>query len=229
MAGAKISQKNKAAQTADNGPKKNVRGRTEEGEPNPVDKHVGNRIRLRSTLLGYSQQFMARKLGLTFQQVQKYEKGCNRVGASRLWDISKVLEVSMDYFFEDMDANIAQASPMMLTLPDDAKDRMLQKLGKEKEVNEDDPMCRKETLELVRAYYNIRNRQLAQTIFDILQIMSRSNTLFPDETPDAAERQTELTPEELYRQINNILNHASSPEYIRNQIRQILNHPPSRI
>ena len=60
------------------------RGRTPDGEPNPIDTHVGNRIRLRRQLLGYSQEKLASLLGLTFQQVQKYEKGMNRVGASRL-------------------------------------------------------------------------------------------------------------------------------------------------
>ena len=62
MAEAKTSKKNKTAQTAASGFQKNIRGRTLEGAPNPVDKHVGNRIRLRRTILGYSQQFMARKL-----------------------------------------------------------------------------------------------------------------------------------------------------------------------
>ena len=220
MAEAKTSKKNKTAQTAASGFQKNIRGRTlegapnpvdkHEGAPNPVDKHVGNRIRLRRTILGYSQQFMARKLGLTFQQVQKYEKGCNRVGASRLWDISKVLEVPMEYFFEDMDAGIAGSSPMMST-------------SKEKEVNEDDPMCRQETLELVRAYYKIRNRQLAQTISEMLKIMSRSNSLFPDEAPDAADNPcSKQVPEELYRRINDILNQASSLNDIRNEIRRLL-------
>lgn len=85
-----------------------IRGRITDNEPNPVDVHVGNRIRLRRTLLGFSQPFMARKLGVTFQQLQKYEKGCNRVGARRLFDISKVLRVSMDFFFEDMDKETQQ-------------------------------------------------------------------------------------------------------------------------
>ena len=67
------------------------RGRTPDGGPNPIDTHVGNRIRLRRQLLGYSQEKLASLLGLTFQQVQKYEKGMNRVGASRLWDMGKVL------------------------------------------------------------------------------------------------------------------------------------------
>ena len=70
---------------------KSLRGRVNDNEPNPVDVHVGNRIRLRRTILHITQQQMAEMLGLTFQQIQKYEKGMNRVGASRLWDISRVL------------------------------------------------------------------------------------------------------------------------------------------
>ena len=83
--------------------KKSSRGRTPTGQPNPIDVHVGNRIRLRRTLLGLSQEKLASLLGLTFQQVQKYERGMNRVGASRQWDIGKVLEVPVGFFYEDMD------------------------------------------------------------------------------------------------------------------------------
>ena len=69
---------------------------------NAVDVHVGKRIRLRRTLLGYSQEQLAHGLSITFQQVQKYERGSNRVSASRLWDISQLLDVDISYFFEDM-------------------------------------------------------------------------------------------------------------------------------
>ena len=92
--------------------KRSSRGRTPQGEPNPIDVHVGNRIRLRRTLLGLSQEKLASLLGLTFQQVQKYERGMNRVGASRLWDIGKVLEVPINFFYEDMDKSVASQSPV---------------------------------------------------------------------------------------------------------------------
>lgn len=78
--------------------KKSSRGRTPTGQPNPIDVHVGNRIRLRRTLLGLSQEKLASLLGLTFQQVQKYERGMNRIGASRLWDMMQVLGVDANYF-----------------------------------------------------------------------------------------------------------------------------------
>jgi transcriptional regulator with XRE-family HTH domain len=68
--------------------------------PNPVDKHVGSRVRMRRMMLGMSQEKLGDALGLTFQQVQKYEKGTNRIGASRLQQISHILQVQVSFFFE---------------------------------------------------------------------------------------------------------------------------------
>jgi len=68
--------------------------------PNPIDKHVGSRVRMRRMLLGFSQEKLGEALGVTFQQVQKYEKGVNRIGASRLQDIAKILEAPPSFFFE---------------------------------------------------------------------------------------------------------------------------------
>lgn len=149
---------------------KSIRGRIDDNEPNPVDVHVGKRIRLRRTILHITQQQMAEMLGLTFQQVQKYEKGMNRVGASRLWDISRVLDVPMGFFFEDMDTDVAKKSP-----------RMLNSMGKywvsepHRSLDED-PMKRAETLELVRAYYKISNRAIAKQLFDLMVTLSKSNS-----------------------------------------------------
>ena len=69
--------------------------------PNPIDIHVGSRVRFRRMLLGMSQEKLGEKLGLTFQQVQKYEKGINRIGASRLFDLSQVLGVSVQFFYDE--------------------------------------------------------------------------------------------------------------------------------
>lgn len=71
-------------------------------KPNPIDIHVGGRIRLRRNMLGMSQEKLGEQLGITFQQIQKYEKGTNRVGASRLQAIASILEVSPSFFFEDV-------------------------------------------------------------------------------------------------------------------------------
>ena len=70
-------------------------------KPNPVDTHVGSRVRLRRLLLGMSQERLGDAMGLTFQQVQKYEKGVNRIGASRLFHISRILDVPVQFFFEE--------------------------------------------------------------------------------------------------------------------------------
>ena len=76
--------------------------------PNPMDAHVGTRVRLRRMLLGMSQEKLGEHLGLTFQQVQKYEKGVNRIGASRLFDLSRVLGVPVQFFYDEAPASMVQ-------------------------------------------------------------------------------------------------------------------------
>ena len=78
--------------------------------PNPVDVHVGTRVRLRRTLLGMTQTGLGQAIGLTFQQVQKYERGVNRIGSSRLYDLARVLEVPVNFFFEAMPKELAAKS-----------------------------------------------------------------------------------------------------------------------
>src|ERR1700733_2217914 len=85
------------------------RAEEKESRPSPVDMHVGARIRLRRTLMGMSQERLGDALGLTFQQVQKYERGVNRVGASRLFDLSRVLDVPISFFFDDMPEGMSNA------------------------------------------------------------------------------------------------------------------------
>ncbi len=81
------------------------------GIPNPIDVHVGARLRVRRTLLGMSQTKLGDAIGVTFQQVQKYENGANRISASRLFDLSRVLDVPIEYFFGDMPADVTAKSP----------------------------------------------------------------------------------------------------------------------
>lgn len=78
-------------------------------KPNPIDAHVGTRVRLRRMLLGMSQEKLGEHLGLTFQQVQKYEKGVNRIGASRLFDLSRVLGVPVQFFYDEAPAELLDA------------------------------------------------------------------------------------------------------------------------
>lgn len=131
------------------------------GKPNPVDVHVGSRVRLRRTLLGLSQEKLGEAIGLTFQQVQKYERGANRIGASRLWDLSRVLDVPVSFFFEDMDETVASMSPRHVT--EDAK---------EPETRESDPMTKRETLELVRAYYRIGDPSVRKRIYELAKTLA---------------------------------------------------------
>ena len=145
------------------------RGRTPDGGPNPIDTHVGNRIRLRRQLLGYSQEKLASLLGLTFQQVQKYEKGMNRVGASRLWDMGKVLGVPISFFFEDMDEATAGQSPRMFQLSGGCPP-----LKEEAEAEPSDPMLRQETIELVKAYYKLPNRKVVKHLYEFIVAMSKT-------------------------------------------------------
>ncbi len=91
-----------------------ARGRTSEGAPNPIDVYVGCRIRERRTFLKISQEEMGEILGISYQQIQKYEKGDNRISASRLWDLAQVLEVSVEYFFAGMDKETVSRSPRKL-------------------------------------------------------------------------------------------------------------------
>ena len=86
-------------------------GRRKGDKPNPIDIHVGSRVRLRRNMLGLSQEKLGEAIGLTFQQVQKYERGANRIGASRLHDLSRVLDVPVSFFFDDMDPVRAPAIP----------------------------------------------------------------------------------------------------------------------
>jgi len=85
-------------------------GRRKGDAPNPIDIHVGSRVRLRRNMLGLSQEKLGEAIGLTFQQVQKYERGANRIGASRLHDLSRVLDVPVSFFFDDMDPVRARRS-----------------------------------------------------------------------------------------------------------------------
>ena len=131
--------------------------------PNPIDIHVGKRMRLRRNILHITQQQLGEMLGLTFQQIQKYEKGGNRIGASRLWDISKVLGVPVGFFYEEIDDETDAQSPR----PKNDDEEYLKELT-------NDPMQREETLKLVRAYYKIHNRTLAKNILNVIETASKS-------------------------------------------------------
>ena len=131
------------------------------GNPHPVDVHVGARARMRRTLLGMTQTDLGDALDLTFQQVQKYERGTNRISASRLLALARVLDVPIDYFFEDMPPEVAAISPA-------TKGR-----GKAKKppMDEPDPMANRETLGLVRAFYKIEDAEIRRQVYEMIKAL----------------------------------------------------------
>ena len=132
-----------------------------------MGKRMGAQIKKARLDAGLTQEKLAELLGVTFQQIQKYERGTNRLGASRLWDAANILEVPVGFFFDDMDKETAVSSPRRLA-------------GAEEPLSDnslfgatDDPMARKETLELVRAYYQIPDPGTARCVFDLVVKLSR--------------------------------------------------------
>ncbi|NIA72161.1 helix-turn-helix transcriptional regulator [Pelagibius litoralis] len=132
--------------------------------PNPVDVHVGGRVRLRRTLLGMSQEKLGEAIGLTFQQVQKYERGANRVGASRLFDLSRVLDVPVGFFFDEMPTDVAASSPAQRP-----------GVGRPAPEQELDPLVKRETLELVRAYYKIEDASVRKRLFEMTKALASAS------------------------------------------------------
>src|SRR5690349_15987392 len=135
------------------------RGSPQKDIPNPIDVRVGARLRLRRNMLGLSQEKLGEAIGLTFQQVQKYERGANRIGASRLHDLSQVLDVPVSFFFDDTDPVRAPAIPAGFAEP-------------AAEAFDADPLRRRETVELVSAYYRIDDPALRRRLFALARALA---------------------------------------------------------
>jgi transcriptional regulator with XRE-family HTH domain len=146
-----------------------ISGTDREGRPSPIDVHVGSRIRLRRTLLGMSQERLGEALGLTFQQVQKYERGVNRVGASRLFDLSRVLDVPISFFFDDLPDSLANSL-------DPPMNRRVGGFTERADGFGDDTLSRRETLELVRAYYRITDPAVRKRVFELIKSMGPADS-----------------------------------------------------
>ena len=125
------------------------------GVPNPVDVHVGARVRTRRLLIGMNQETLARALGLTFQQVQKYEGGANRVSASRLSQIAEILGVPISYFFNDIEPDGAEPS--------------------RREVEARERLQRPETIELIRSYYAITDPETRRQFLEMVKTVALSH------------------------------------------------------
>lgn len=144
------------------------------GVPDHVDKHVGKRLRVRRSLLGISQEKLAEAVGVTFQQIQKYERGTNRVSASRLLKFSQILSVPVDYFYEHLEEIGGSAGENMYAAAgmsdhkQDSFDPATEKL------NEKNLMEQKETLELIRVYYSVKDPKSRKDIMKILKTMAQN-------------------------------------------------------
>jgi transcriptional regulator with XRE-family HTH domain len=119
--------------------------------PHQIDVKVGRKVRARRSLLGLSQTELANHVGITFQQVQKYEGGKNRISASRLYQFAEILSVPVSYFFEETDINGSQASAI------------------ETPAFEHEKISNRESLELMRAYYRINDPRVRKRIFELIK------------------------------------------------------------
>ena len=138
-------------------------GRRKSNGPHPIDVHVGSRVRLRRNMLSLSQEKLGEAIGLTFQQVQKYERGANRIGASRLMELSRVLDVPVSFFFDETDPVRAPAIP----------------LGFEETPQEgfdSDPMRKRETQDLIGAYYEIDDAAVRRRLFELVKSLAARAT-----------------------------------------------------
>lgn len=147
-------------------------GQERKGHPSPIDSYVGFRIRLRRTMLGASQEQLGRALGLTFQQVQKYERGVNRVSASRLFDISHVLGVSVSYFFDNMPLEMLEAP---LSGPRGRTYGLAEQMEPFNAMVEDQ-VIKREALELVRTYYGISAPAMRKRLLDLMNSLAAPET-----------------------------------------------------
>lgn len=126
-----------------------------------IDENVGSKLRQRRSLMGLSQEKLAEQVGLTFQQIQKYENGTNRVSASRLFEFSQVLDIPVGFFFEQGANESAQAAGF-------GEDEQ------ESFEGPDDVLHRKETLELIRVYYSIRDPKIRKDLFKLVKSMAEN-------------------------------------------------------
>ncbi|MBB5517545.1 helix-turn-helix domain-containing protein [Amphiplicatus metriothermophilus] len=136
--------------------------------PHPIDVHVGARVRLRRMMLGMSQDKLGEALGLTFQQVQKYEKGVNRIGASRVFELSRILEVPIQYFFDDFDG--AGGSAYGFAEGESGDDSFMKVLQTP------------EGVQLCRHFFEIRDPKVRRRVLDLVK------TLADGEKQDAPEK-----------------------------------------
>jgi transcriptional regulator with XRE-family HTH domain len=135
----------------------------------PIDAHVGARVRQRRTVLGMNQFKLGHAVNLSFQQIQKYERGSNRISSSRLFEFAKVLRVPVSYFFDEMPANALAGRPM--------SGRRRRGFGEAATPFEQDkdPMAKRETLDLVDAYYKVHQARVRKRIFELVKAVGAAS------------------------------------------------------
>ena len=124
-----------------------------------VDQHIGQRIQLRRVMLGMTQSDLAKRCGISFQQIQKYETACNRIPAARLFDISQAMETSVAFFFMGLPGNF----------PPETKSNRSMRVS---EQNSDDPLAKSETLRLVNLYWNLPSDNQREMIMKMLKTLN---------------------------------------------------------
>jgi transcriptional regulator with XRE-family HTH domain len=139
-------------------------------KPNPIDVHVGRRLRLRRTLLGMSQERLGQLLGLTFQQIQKYERGVNRIGSSRLYELGQILDVPISFFFDDMSDSEGAQDLLAPGLAEEAAEFAF-------DVPREPQFDKRETLELVRAYNRIADPAVRKRLFELTKALANFHAI----------------------------------------------------
>ncbi len=130
--------------------------------PNPIDIHVGSRVRMRRMLVSMSQEKLGEQLGLTFQQVQKYEKGANRIGASRLYQISQTLGVPVDYFFDGLQLDASGAQQGFSEGNAGSFDISM--------------LSTSEGIQLNSAFFSIRDAEVRKRVLDLVKTLAQPQT-----------------------------------------------------
>ncbi|HEX2429800.1 MAG TPA: helix-turn-helix transcriptional regulator [Aestuariivirgaceae bacterium] len=131
--------------------------------PNPIDVHVGNRVRMQRMLVGMSQEKLGEHLGLTFQQVQKYEKGSNRVSASKLYQMAQVLGVPVQFFYEDLPGSRAEANGPGLNDQGSSQSEIMGFLGSS------------EAIQLNRAFSEIGDVSVRRRVVDLVKAIAKQD------------------------------------------------------
>ena len=129
---------------------------------NEVDHHIAQRLQLRRVMLGLTQSDLARKCGVSFQQIQKYETAGNRIPAARLFDLSQALETSVAFFFSGLPGNF----------PPETKATRSMRVS---DVKEDDPLSKNESLQLINIYWNLQSDAQRKTVMDMLKLLNGDN------------------------------------------------------